>query len=147
MRQILLVTALSVGFAAHAPADDQADFLKVTPPKFVSVLNVNAEKDLLKVVGYAEKSVPITVEMEVIQDGKKVWRKETLTRSVVEYSEQETVVSNLIVTTVGGSEVPVSDYSKLKGKTVLFAPGGLPELYRKVLDKDAYVISFRPAKR
>lgn len=147
MRLFLLVTALSVGVAAPAHADDQADFFKATPPKFVFVLNVNSEKDLLKVVGYAEKSVPTTVEMQVVQDGKRVWVKEELMRSVYEYSEQETVMSNLIVTTVGGAEVPISDYSKLKGKTVLFAPGGLPELFRKVYDKDAYVISFRPAKK
>jgi hypothetical protein len=147
MRLILLVIALSVGVAAPAHADDQADFLKATPPKFVFVLNIDAEKDLLKVVGYAEKFVPTTVEMQVIQDGKKVWVKDELMRSVYEYSEEEMAVRVLIVTTVGGAEVPVSDYSKLKGKTVLFAPGGLPELFRQVYDNDAYVISFRPARK
>ena len=147
MRLILLVIALSVGVAAPAHADDQADFLKATPPKFVFVLNIDAEKDLLKVVGYAEKFVPTTVEMQVIQDGKKVWVKDEVMRSVYEYSEEEMAVRVLIVTTVGGVEVPISDYSKLKGKTVLFAPEGLPTLFRKVYDNDAYVISFRPAKK
>jgi hypothetical protein len=147
MRLILLVIALSVGDAAPAHADDQADFLKATPPKFVFVLNIDAEKDLLKVVSYAEKFVPTTVEMQVIQDGKKVWVKDELMRSVYEYSEEEMAVRVLIVTTVGGAEVPISDYSKLKGKTVLFAPEGLPKLLRKVYDNDAYVISFRPAKK
>lgn len=147
MRLNLLVIALSVGVAAPVHADDQADFFKATPPKFVFVLSVNSEKDLLKVIAYAEKSVPTTVEMQVVQDGKKVWVKKELMRSVYEYSEQDTVMSNLIVTTVGGAEVPISDYSKLKGKTVLFAPGGLPKLFRQVYDNDAYVISFRPAKK
>ena len=146
MRLLLCICAM-IGSVGTSMADDLADFTKSKPPKFVFVSNVNIDKDLFKIVGTFEKTVPTVVEIDVVKDGKTVKEKVTVMKSVVENYEQDMVLSILIVTTAGGKEVPTEDISKLKGKTVVLAADGLPDQYRKLLDKDTYVVSVRPVKK
>jgi hypothetical protein len=149
MRLSLLVAAFVAGVGIQASADDLDDFIKSKPPRFVFVSNVNVEKNLFKVVIPMEKVVQRTIDVDVVKDGKTVKEKATVAKAVVEHFEQDMVLSNLVVTTAGGKEVPAADLVALKNKTVLLAvdEAGVHALYRKMLAKDSYVVAVRPAKK
>jgi hypothetical protein len=149
MRLGLLVVAFVAGVGMLASADDLDDFIQSKPPRFVFVSNVNVEKDLFKVVIPREKMVQRTIEVDVVKDGKTVKEKATVAKAVVEYFEQDMVLSNLVVTTADGKEVPAADLAALKDKTVLLAAdeAGVHALYRKMLAKDSYVVAVRLAKK
>jgi hypothetical protein len=149
MRRHVFLAALLAVFAARAAADDQADFKNNDPPRFAFVSDVNPEKNLLKLIVPTERTVPAIIEVEAIEDGKKVVKRVAGRSSIIERKEETHVLSKMIITTADGKEVPEADLVKvLKGKVVLLArdANSVHDVYRKLLGKDTYVIAVRRIK-